>query len=279
MPKFEDQEYRSVKEFRTAVDALHGVSGLLLFAFAKQDCDTKHILMRNFIARTDTMVRGVLKLWDIADFQDCWILNRCLLDRLFHLVHLRETGSHEVFDSWSFCEQYKAQNRVRSDPECQGALKSQLFTPSPEEKSRFAELSKNPPKWERPKAEVVAKKMNLTFLYKYGYDFGSTHVHPMANDGQQDFFSITKLEPSPNFPDQRSVLSNSILIGSMIIQEALNQSNFHWRRVVYDFLDHLRAHLYDGTPDYQQTFLKIVQMAREICLCEATGHSPSQGTA
>jgi hypothetical protein len=278
MAKFENDEYRSVEEFRAAVAAFHGACGLLLFAFAKEDCDTKNILLRNFIARTDTMVRGVLQLWDIADFQDCWILNRCLLDRLFHLVHLGETDSHEIFDGWSFCEQYEAQNRVRSDPEFHGALKSQLFTPSPKEKSRYAELSKNSPKWERPKAEVVAKKMNLTFLYKYGYDFGSTHVHPMANDGQQDFFTITKLEPSPDFPDQRSVLSNSILIGSMIIQEALNQSSFQWRRVVYDFLDHLLAYLHDGTLGYQETFLRIAQMAREMGLCEANGH-PGESAA
>jgi len=279
MPKFEDHEYRSLEEFRTAIGAFHGVCGLLLFAFAKQDCDTKNLLIRNFIARTDVMLRGVLQLWDVADFQDCWILNRCLLDRLFHLIHLGETGSHGLFDDWSFCEQYKAQNRVRSDPEFRDALKSELFTPSPKEKSRFNELSKSPPKWERPMAEVIAKRRNLSFLYRYGYDFGSTHVHPMANDGQQDFFSITKLEPSPNFPDQRSVISNSILIGCMIVQEGLNQSSFRWRRVVYDFLDHLMGHLHDGTPGYQLTFLKIAKMAQEMELSEPTEHVPGEGAA
>lgn len=89
-------------------------------------------------------------------------------------------------------------------------------------KLRIKSLSKNPPKWRRPKAGDVAMSMNLSFLYKYGYDFASTYVHPMANDGDQDFYTLTKLKPTPPFPDQISVLSNSILVGSLILQEALN---------------------------------------------------------
>lgn len=279
MPKLEGEEYRSIEEFRLAVGTFHGFAGLLLFAFAKQDCDTKNILIRNFIARTDTMLRGVLQLWEIGDFQDCWILNRCLLDRLFHLVHLGKTGEHELFDDWSFYKQFKAQNRVRSDPKFQAAQNSQLFTPSSKEKARFTKLASTPPKWNRPKAETVAKEMNLSFLYKYGYDLGSTHVHPMANDGLQDFFSITKLEPSPDFPEQRSVLSNSILVSCMIIQEALNQSSFRWRHVTYDFLSQLMEHLHDGTPDYRVAFLKIAEMARSMELCEPSSIAPDEGAA
>ena len=113
--------------------------------------------------------------------------------------------------------------------------------------------------------------MNLSFLYKYGYDYASTHVHPMANDGQQDFFTITKLEPSPEFPDQRSVVSNSILVGCMTVQEGLNQSSFQWRRVVYDFLYHLMQHLDDGSRDYQRTFMKIGKMASTMELCHPSG--------
>ena len=251
MPKFEDEEYRSVEEYRLAVAAFHGVVGLLLFGFAKQDCDRKNILIRNFIARTDMMVRGVLQLWDIGDFQDCWILYRCLVDRLFHLAHLGKTGQYQLFDDWSFCEQYKAQNRVRSDPEFRGALNSQLFTPSAKEKARFVKLSESPPKWDRPKAETIAKEMNLSFLYKYGYDFGSTHVHPMANDGQQDFVSITKLETTPEFPDQRAVISNSILAACMIVDVGLSQSSFRWHRLTHDFFRQLSAHLDDGAADYR----------------------------
>ena len=39
--------------------------------------------------------------------------------------------------------------------------------------------------------------MDLTILYRYGYDFASRYADPMANDGQQDFYTITHLEPNP----------------------------------------------------------------------------------
>jgi hypothetical protein len=268
MPKFEDSEYRSIQEYREAIDAFHGFCTLVLLAFAKHDCDIKDTIIRNLIARTDMMVRGVLRLWDIADFQDCWILYRCLTDRLFHLVHLGKTGEYQLFDDWSFCEQFKALNRVRSDPECRGALHSQDFTFSPREKLRFARLTKSPPKWERPKPEVVAKEMNLSFLYNYGYDFGSTNVHPMANDGQQDFLSITNTESPPGFPDQRAVINNSLLVGCMIVQEGLHQSSFRWHPVAYDFLGNLIAHIRDGRLDYIDTFGKITLIAHRMDLCE-----------
>ena len=277
MPKFEDSEYRSIQEYRDAIDAFHGFCTLVLLAFAKHDCDIKDTIVRNFIARTDMMVRGVLRLWDIADFQDCWILYRCLTDRLFHLVHLGKTGEYKLFDDWSFCEQFKALDRVRSDPECQGAIQSQVFTASPREKLRFNRLSKSPPKWKRPKPEVVAKQMDMSFIYKHGYEFGSMHVHPMANDGQQDFFSITKTEPHPNFPDQRAVVNNSLLTGCMVVQEALNQSSFRWRNVVYDFIDHLIAHIRDGRPDYITTFGKITRIAYGMDLAEPGDRADAGG--
>jgi len=278
MPKFEDREYRSVDEYRVAVGAFHDFCTLLLFAFAKRDCDIKDTIIRNFVARTDMMVRGVLRLWDIADFQDCWILNRCLTDRLFHLVYLGKTGEYQLFDDWSFCEQFKALDRVRSDPECRGALHSQPFTASPQEKLRFARLAKSPPKWKRPKPEVIAKQMDLSLIYRHGYDFGSTNVHPMANDGQQDFFRVTNTE-HPDFPDHRAVINNSLLIGCMVVQEGLNQSSFKWRSVAYDFLDHLIAHIRDGRPDYIATFGKITQIAHEMDLCESGDRGPDGGAA
>ena len=77
-------------------------------------------------------------------------------------------------------------------------------------------------------AEDVAKHLGMRFLYSYGYDYASTHVHPMANDGILDFFIITKLKRAQDFPDQRVLLSNTVLTGSMIVQQALN-ARVPWR--------------------------------------------------
>lgn len=251
------KQYFSYDKYHNAADSLYAVSGMILFSFAKNKCDTKNLIIRNFIARAAIMLKAIFKLWEISDYQDTWIIHRALLDRLFHLHELGENHDFDNFESWSLLEQYNAQNRLRSHADFKHEAVGWIYDLTQDQKLRIKSLSDNPPKWKRPKAEAAAKSMNMEFLYKFGYDFASTHVHPMANDGQQDFFTITKLEPSPKFPDQISVLSNSILVNTMLFQEALNYSSFKWRRELWNYLEQVRSFLDEGNDSYQITFLNI----------------------
>lgn len=214
------------------------------------------------------MLKAIFVLWENTDYQDAWVIHRALLERLFLLHDLGEKDEYLKFDDWSFFEQYKAQNKVKSDHEFKHEAVGWVYNLTDKQKLRIKSLQKNPPKWKRPKAETVAKSMGVDFLYNYGYDFASTHVHPMANDGQQDFFTITKLKPAPKFPDQITVLSNSILASSLLLQEAMNQSSFRWRRVVWDYLDQIRSFLHDGNNSYKEVFFKLGQMFPKIELSE-----------
>lgn len=277
MPKFDKEHYLPVESYAEALGIFHVVSEVILLEFARQERGKRDTIICNFIARTDMMMRALFRLWDLQDYQDCWILLRCLLDRLFHLSHLHEQNQFEVFEEWSFHKQYNAKNRVRSDPECKGALASKMFNLTPEQKNRARSFSKNPPVWQRPKAEKVAKQLDMLFLYRYGYEYGSMHVHPMANDGQQDFFTITKLEPAPDFPEQRFLLSNTLLVGMMIVQQGLNSSTLSWRALVYDFLDHLLKFLGTGSENYKISFLKLSSLLENnIPLCEMPIPSPAE---
>lgn len=196
-------QHLSIEQYGEAAEALHVLSGILLFEFAHHN-ETEAIrdqIVRNFIARADTMVRGIFRLWESEDYGDCWILHRGLLDRLFHLHDLNQKDQFDLFDDWSFKMLYEAANRLRGDPAAKGNLKGIAEDLTPERKARYQRLVKNPPVWYRPKAEDAAKDMGLTFLYRYGYDYASRHVHPMANDGQEDFYNITRLEPRPDFAE------------------------------------------------------------------------------
>ena len=237
------------EQYKEAADSLHVLAGMLLFDFARHGQGVRDLIAQNFIARADALVGGIFRLWEIQDYGDCWILHRALLDRLFHLHVLNKENQFDVFDDWSFKMQYEAANRVRSDPAMKDRLAEAVEKATPEQKARYQRLVKDPPKWRRPRPEDVAKDMDLSFLYTYGYDFASAHVHPMANDGQQDFFRITRLEPAPAFPDWRVVLNNSVLVATMTLQEALNASTLSWRRVVYDSVSGIREFLGSGSPE------------------------------
>jgi hypothetical protein len=274
MPKTEPSEFRTDDEYRLATESFARLTGHFLFQFARHLLDTKNTIIQNFVARSVTMLRGIRSLWDIGDFQDCWILHRSLMDRYFHLVALGKNGSFNTFDDWSFMKQYEAQNRVRSDPNCKSVLDSPLFRPTPEQRIRYAALAKSPPKWKRPKAEDVAKEARISPLYDYGYDFASTHVHPMANDGLEDFYAITKLEPKPDFPPHISVLHNSLLVACLIANEAINQSNFRWITLVFDFYDHMMRFLDTGSTEYMTSFKKLVSMGPNATFCEPIQRAP-----
>jgi len=62
-------EYLSAEQYNEAAEALHVLSGMLLFEFARQNetTATRDLIVRNFIARADTMVRGILRLWEIEE--------------------------------------------------------------------------------------------------------------------------------------------------------------------------------------------------------------------
>lgn len=264
----EEKKYQLIEEYRKAADALYAVSEMMLFSFAKNECDTKNIIIRNFIARSTMTLKSIFALWDIRDFQNAWIIHRALIDRMFHLHSISANDEFSDFDDWSFFEQYKAQNRVKSDNDFKHEAVGWVYELSTEQKDRIKELAKNKPTWRRPKAETVAKDMGMEFLYKYGYDYASMHVHPMADDGQQDFYTITKLEPSPKFPSFISVISNTILTCSMILQDAMNHSSFKWRKILWDFLEEVRELLGNGDTSYQLSFLKLARISKTECLCE-----------
>jgi hypothetical protein len=121
--------------------------------------------------------------------------------------------------------------------------------------------------WSRPKAERIAKKMNLPFLYALGYDYASTHVHPMANDGEDDFLRITRTARRST-ADQITVLHNSVVILLLLIQTGLNASDLHWRAVLYDFLDHCILLLERGSREYTTTLAKIENAGLDFPWCQ-----------
>jgi hypothetical protein len=90
------------------------------------------------------VTRGIVQLWEIKDFQDCWVLHRSLLDRLFHLRALNERDEFDEFEAWSFKKQYEAVARLKSDPDAAYVVGTAVFEPKPEQHLRYKALAKCP---------------------------------------------------------------------------------------------------------------------------------------
>lgn len=256
--------YRTIEEYIEIKDALFNMFGLLLFEFAKESTlDTKNTILRNSLAKSIMSLKGVFSLWEIENYQDCWAIYRAQMDRLFHLEHIAKYNEFQLFDDWSIYKQAQANNLAKSDKRFPIEQTSQVYSFDHSYAERVKTVLKSPPKWIRPKAEKVAKEMGLDFLYKFGYDLASMHVHPMSNDGQQDYFTVTGIAPAVTFPTQIAVIHNSILTTTMIAQNVFNYSSFRWRSVLWDFLEQIRDAINTGSKEYVVTCLKIVKFVQD----------------
>jgi hypothetical protein len=216
---------RSDDVYERVIKTLAVYTGALLLNFQADPPTPRDIIIRNFIARGMVSLESIRELWKHRNFQDCWVLHRCLLERLFHIHWLAENDQFELFEKWSFVKQIEANQRVLSDGEVRAKIDEALFRPTQAQRARYKALKKEELRWVRPKAEDVARDMDLLFLYKYGYDYASRFVHPMANDGEHDFIRLTGREVTYPF-DQRMILGNSILGQVILTQVGLNASKW-----------------------------------------------------
>ncbi|MFY4727465.1 DUF5677 domain-containing protein [Nitrospira sp. BLG_2] len=249
------------------IDTFRVYSGIVLLSFAKHGQELRNTVARNFIARGMSCTQSIYAVWKTGSEQDAWILHRSLLDRLFHLHHLAETEGFTGFEEHSFLAMYEARHQLLSDPDMSRKAPRSLNEIQEKDRSRYEAISRKQPRWRRPKPEDVAKKMNLGFLYRLGYDYASTHVHPMAGDGEKDFTTLISPPGAAKLTDA-TVIKNSILVQSMLVQEALNISSMRWRAIVYEFLSQIRIFLETGDPRFQETLYKIGQAWQSFELCE-----------
>jgi Family of unknown function (DUF5677) len=250
-----------------AIETFRVYSGAVLLSFAKHGQGIRDTVARNLIARGMSCLQSIYAVWRAGSEQDAWILHRSLLDRLFHLHHLGETDGFSEFEEYSFLSMYEARHRLLSDPDMSGKAPPHLKELQKRDRPRYNALSGKQARWRRPQADDVAKRMNLGFLYRFGYDYASTHVHPMSGDGEADFAMLIS-EPHVATVSDATVVRNSILVQSMLVQEAFNVSKMRWRAIAYDFLDQIRRFVGTGDPQFHATFYKIGKAWPNFQLCE-----------
>jgi len=244
--------------------------GIVVLSFAQHGQGLRDTIARNFVARGMICTQSIVAVWNAGSDQDAWILHRSLLDRLLHLVHLGVTDGFSDFEEFSFRSMFEARQQLLADPQMSTKVPPGLKELQKANKARYEAIDPTRPRWRRPKAEVVAKTMDLGFLYRFGYDYASTHVHPMADDGEVDFKTLTSPAHLVTRPDA-TVVRNSILVQTLLVHEALNVSTLRWHAMVYDFLDQIRTFL--GTGDTQQideTFYNIGRFWPGVQICKPT---------
>jgi hypothetical protein len=267
--------YLTPEQYDELFEVIQGYTLIVLKSMIDNSTSVRDVIIRNFIAKGLTCSRSILHIWKLGDYDNCWSIYRIMLDRLFHLQSLWDKNEFEVFEKWSFLQQYKARRDARSDPELRQKVHSSRISFTPEDKRRYNQLSKENIKWVRPKAETVANSQDLSFLYKYGYDYASTLVHPMATDGASDFEQLSKGIITIR-RESLGLLHNALFAQLMLIQMGFNASDLQCRTIMYDFLDHCSSALKSYNQKYRFTFTKIAGMSIRVQWCEPRNLKPNR---
>jgi hypothetical protein len=247
------------KNERDNIDRIEVISRWLLLKLAEKADQKRDIYLRNAIAKNISLLRSIETLFDNKQFTHAYILFRSLLDRLVYVYYLSDNNLFDSFEEWSFVKSYEHRNNAKADERFQRVLNDPLFKSIPIESHRYSELKNKGLTWEKPDPKSVLKKRGMDFLYKFGYDYASTHTHPMASDGDFEFHQLTGLEPNPHKDFTYEELSlNSVLISTLLMQEILNAMTFKFLDICYTFLDEVRKEINNESNLCKDTFYKIV---------------------
>lgn len=240
---------------------------MLVFSFDIGSPLDKDAILRNFLAKSISQLMTISALNRLGQTLDCFIIYRSMVDRLAHLYFLERSNTYKEFEEWSFVKQFDLNNNSLSDTNFKDRIEKEFFKPSDLKKARYKELKEQGVNWKRPDIEKEFKQKDLYFIYKFGYDYASSHVHPMANDGMIEYFNLIPNPPREIVEHEKHqshlITKNSTLVASLIVNECLNNSSLKWRAIVFNFIDSFRKAINDLQNEFELDFAKIKQFIDE----------------
>jgi hypothetical protein len=91
--------YLSESEYMQAVSTLTEFAKAILIAYVQCSSETRDSIIRNFIARSISALNGIIQLWRVQDYHDCWLLYRAILDRFVQKYYSCLLKDHAASDS------------------------------------------------------------------------------------------------------------------------------------------------------------------------------------
>jgi hypothetical protein len=241
------------------LDSLTIFTTTILYQIGNRISGNKDIYVRNSIAKVQTLVKSIELTNKEGLYNEAWILFRCLLDRYIHLIYLSRNELHGEFKDWSMIQGYEYLQNAKSEEQFKDIKKDPRFKFTEDQSKNYFESKKNSNKYKKPDPKTELKNDGLNFLYKFGYDYASMRVHPMYEDGDEEYFRITDVVPNPysNF-NHVELITNTYLVASMILQVGLNQIDLKTRGVVYDYIKGLREN-----SNYELPFYKVIKFIEQ----------------
>ncbi len=232
----------SDSEYENIFNSIEKFTKGALHLFALKNLDIKEIIIRNFIAKSFSLLNSILLLQQSRQFGESTILYRTLVERFVYLKYIIDNKLYKEFDDWSYVKNFERRNNFRSYPEFNNDIKRDFLKDEKSQIERYERLKKEKTKWIEPDIEAYLKKIDLKYLYKLSYDLGSSYVHPRADEGHFDTMRLTGLK-NENEWIYKPILHNSILLNVAILQIGLLNVELFNEQSVVTYCEKILKHL------------------------------------
>lgn len=270
------QKYHRFSDYVEAYEAIRNFYVMALAHFAAATPNTfKNRILRNFIASAISRLDSILRLFEANNYDDCWILHRALVDRYVHLRSLVRKNDFDEFERWSFQRRFRDADTALNNPQVAAQFGPELMKQARElRRTNQTRMNQEPQSnWRRPSAKQELSGQTLSPLFIGGYNFASTKVHPMDDDGKDDFARLVMRTPNPQ-ARTIEVIHNSFVVFMLTINEWFKSEEVLWRSFVESFYMQLLEFLETGTKDYVATCATALQLDPIIKWCEPAGETP-----
>lgn len=256
----EKEEIISIEDYTFLIRQFKTANKCFLLKIAS-DVDGKDVYFRNCIAKVCSLLKSIGLLYSVENFNDGWILYRSLIDRLVYLFYLTENNNFKEFDEWSYVKSYEYRHNAKVDERFKRLLKVPAFETKKGETQTYEEF-KQRLNWKKPDPLAVLKSKKIDFIYKFGYDYASTHTHPMSKDGSKEFHHLTGLKPNPHeIEDNYLLLKNSLIISSISMDVILKNMSIAIPNYYIEYIEeyHKKAYGFENNVylKFDETFNKF----------------------
>ena len=247
-------------DYFDAIETLQKFTQLLLPRLpAPSDSDVRIKTIGNFIARGSVLLKSIFVLLATGNENDCWILFRALVDRAILLWHLIHEQEFNAFQEWSDQQKLKMVEDYLSSQKVRLLMTADQVKLFESRRTELRGLVNYRPKseWRRPSAKQVAKQMDLPALHLLGYDFPSSMVHPLADDGEQEFEQMVGI-PINFREDEVAILQNSLWTQAYLVHTGIRGLQGEWLNLVDDMPLQIIDLLKSKSMKYRLTFDNLV---------------------
>jgi hypothetical protein len=261
MLKSDKRECLDASDYFNVVEDFKILTQAILLLMTPLNKDKKDVFITYTISRNMILLESIAQLWENRHYNDCLILYRAQIDRLLHMYHLIDNNEIEVFDDWSFIQNFETRNNIKSNEQLKEYLIRDFWNEPKYRIERYKRLKQAKVIWRRPDLSKVAKARNVDYLYKFGYDMASGFVHPLSSDGELEFSLLTGLEKTNKIDlDYSAIIHNSIATYLLILHEGLSAVRYRWRSEFFDYVDSVQALLNGEESHHREILYDILKM-------------------